>query len=297
MSYTKLDAGITDSTIWQAPDATRLVWITMLAMADQNGYVGASMPGLAGRARVALASCIEAIATLEAPDEWSRTKEHQGRRIAPAEGGWVLLNHAKYRALQTADERRERSRLAMAALRAKRKQEQTKDNGYPKLAKLTQAEAEEEATPKKDSVAEATGAFAPHLVPQRASPPPSAAEAKPLTAKDEVWAMGPDFLGDTSANRGLLGRLVAEHGAEAVSEAIAAGVLERPEKPKPWLIAACKQRSKPRINGGHEPADMLADPCPKWAIAAGFTNRFAAENELCFAHNAHLFREGRKIAP
>jgi hypothetical protein len=152
MGYTKLDSGITDSTIWQAPDATRLVWITMLAMADQHGYVGASMPGLAGRARVSLDACIEAIKTLEAPDEWSRTKDYDGRRIAPADGGWLLLNHAKYRAMQYAEERRERSRVAMAVLRASRKAKTTKANGYQKLTelassdhKLAQAEAEAEA--------------------------------------------------------------------------------------------------------------------------------------------------------
>jgi hypothetical protein len=124
----------------------------MLAMADQNGYVGASMPGLAGRARVALDACITAIGTLESPDEWSRTKEHEGRRIAPADGGWVLLNHAKYRAMQSADDRRERSRVAMAELRAKRKQMATGVNGEHSLTKLTerssklsQAEAEAEA--------------------------------------------------------------------------------------------------------------------------------------------------------
>lgn len=150
MAYTKLDSGITESTIWQAPDATRLVWITLLARADQNGYVGASMPGLAGLARVSLEACIEAIRTLESPDEWSRTKEHDGRRIAPADGGWVLLNHAKYREKQSADDRRERSRVAMAALRAKRRENKsTKDNTLAIVngseSKLMQAEAEAEA--------------------------------------------------------------------------------------------------------------------------------------------------------
>lgn len=162
MAYTKLDSGITESTIWQAPDATRLVWITMLARADQNGYVGASMPGLAGLARVTLEACIEAIRTLESPDTWSRTQAHEGRRIAPAEGGWVLLNHAKYREKQSADDRRERSRVAMAALRAKRKsQASTGANALAPVnggeSKLSQAEAEAEATrnpptPRRGSV-------------------------------------------------------------------------------------------------------------------------------------------------
>ena len=151
MAFTKLDCGITESTIWQAPDTTRLVWITLLARADQNGYVGASMPGLAGLARVSLDDCIVAITTLEAPDIWSRTKEHEGRRIAPADGGWVLLNHAKYRAMQSADDRRERSRLAMATLRNKRKQLSCVNAGEQSYIKLSQAEAEAEATKKDNS--------------------------------------------------------------------------------------------------------------------------------------------------
>ena len=145
--FTKLDAGITDSTIWHQPDHTRLTWITMLAMADQHGYVGASIPGLASRARVPLESCVAALECFKAPDEYSRTKDHDGRRIAEAEGGWVLLNHAKYRAAQSKEARRERSRIAMAELRARRKAEQTPVvNGDQSLTKLPQAEAEAEAT-------------------------------------------------------------------------------------------------------------------------------------------------------
>lgn len=29
--------------------------------------------------------------------------------------------------------------------------------------------------------------------------------------------------------------------------------------------------------------------------AAGFTNRWEAENERCWAHNAHTFRDGKKL--
>lgn len=149
MPYTKLDSGITESTIWQAPDHTLRVWIAMLARVDQNGYVGASIPGLAALARVSVQDCETALGTLLSPDKYSRTKEHEGRRIAEADGGWVLLNHEKYRAMQSADDRRERSRLAMAALRDRRKQKPTVNIGEQSYPKLTQAEAEAEAELKK----------------------------------------------------------------------------------------------------------------------------------------------------
>jgi hypothetical protein len=155
MAYTKLDSGLTESTIWQAPDATLRVWIAMLARADQYGYVGASMPGLASLARVPLEACIAAIEHLEGPDRWSRTKEHEGRRIAPAAGGWVLLNHALYRAKQNADDRRERSRVAMAALRKKRKQMLTVNESCLGEPKSQQSEPKSARSESKLSQAEA----------------------------------------------------------------------------------------------------------------------------------------------
>lgn len=121
--YTKLDHGIVGSTVWQTPNGTRLVWITMLALCDQHGYVGASIPGLASIARVTFEECQEAIRCFLAPDPWSRTKDYEGRRIAEVDGGWVLLNHAKYKANQDKEAKRERSRLAMARLRDSRKQQ------------------------------------------------------------------------------------------------------------------------------------------------------------------------------
>lgn len=96
-TFTKLFSSITESTIWFEPDTTRLVWITLLAMADQNGHVDGSVPGLAHRARVTVEACEAALATLLAPDKYSRTPDKDGRRIEPVSGGWCLLNYLKYR--------------------------------------------------------------------------------------------------------------------------------------------------------------------------------------------------------
>lgn len=105
--YTKLFGSIIASTIWSADDCTRIVWITMLASATADGIVEASVPGLAVLARVSVEKCREAIANLEAPDADSRTKEFEGRRITPIDGGWKLLNYAKYRSKMNSEERRE----------------------------------------------------------------------------------------------------------------------------------------------------------------------------------------------
>jgi hypothetical protein len=118
-TFTKLSTGILDSTIWFAPDRTRLVWVTMLAMCDQWGRVLCSVPGLAHRARVPVEDAREAIASFLGPDPDSRTKDHDGRRIDEIDGGWRVLNHAKYRDLRAADERREQNNLAQKRHRAK----------------------------------------------------------------------------------------------------------------------------------------------------------------------------------
>lgn len=78
----------------------------MLAMADKDGKVQASVPGLADFAKVSLEECQEAIKHLKATDPYSRTKDHDGRRIEDCEGGWIILNHALYREKMREEERR-----------------------------------------------------------------------------------------------------------------------------------------------------------------------------------------------
>jgi hypothetical protein len=105
--YTKLFSSIVTSTIWQAPSPTRILWITLLAAADKNGEVAGSVPGLAHLASISVAEAEAGFAELSAPDPYSRTPDNEGRRIAKIDGGWQILNHAKYRAKLSADDRRE----------------------------------------------------------------------------------------------------------------------------------------------------------------------------------------------
>lgn len=94
--FVKLYATLLTSTVWSEPHSTRIVWITLLTMADRDGYVAASIPGLAHSAHVSRAECEIALKTFLAPDADSRTKEHQGRRIEIVDGGWIVLNREKY---------------------------------------------------------------------------------------------------------------------------------------------------------------------------------------------------------
>jgi hypothetical protein len=109
-SYTKLFRSIIHSTIWRADDSTRLVWVTMLALADRDGMVEASIPGLADAARVTVTQCHAALVTLLAPDHYSRSQEDEGRRIREVPGGWALVNYVAHRERYGKEERRENAR-------------------------------------------------------------------------------------------------------------------------------------------------------------------------------------------
>lgn len=88
----------------------------MLALSDREGYVFASSAGLARQAGVSLVEVDEALAVLESPDPRSgdrkRHPERDGRRIEEVDGGWKLVNHAYYRGLQRAEDRRTQNREA-----------------------------------------------------------------------------------------------------------------------------------------------------------------------------------------
>jgi hypothetical protein len=118
VTFTKLFSSITESTIWVAPDPHRLCWITMLAMADRQGRVWASIPGLANRARISVDDTRAAIASFLSPDPDSRTKDWEGRRIEEIDGGWRLLNHAKYRAIRDEEAIKEAKRKYINTRRA-----------------------------------------------------------------------------------------------------------------------------------------------------------------------------------
>lgn len=195
MAFTKLISTITDSTIWREPDTTRIVWITMLAMADQHGVVAAAVPGLADRARVSLDATLAALATFKSPDQWSRTKDYEGRRIADVEGGWVLLNHEKHRAAVNAEDRREAAKLGMRKLRAKLAAGAEPVNGVNSGdQKLRQAEAEEDSKSEekehpsfKDSlVASDANAAAPARV-AKAPPAPRGKRLDPEWLLPKAW--------------------------------------------------------------------------------------------------------------
>ncbi len=95
--YSKLFASILDSSVWLEPMPTRIVWLTLLAAKDQDGFARfASIDNLARRAVVEIEEASAAVAKLEAPDPNSSNPAHEGRRIERVPGGWMVLNAKLY---------------------------------------------------------------------------------------------------------------------------------------------------------------------------------------------------------
>jgi hypothetical protein len=93
----------------------------MLALSDKNGVVEASIPGLSDASRVTIEECEDALKRLKSPDRYSRSKEFEGKRIEDVEGGWLLLNYARYRGKLTSDKIREQARIRQQRFREKQK--------------------------------------------------------------------------------------------------------------------------------------------------------------------------------
>jgi hypothetical protein len=118
--YTKLFESLVTSTIWQRGLATKVVWITMLALKNRDHIVEASVPGLAHVAGVSVEECRIAIADFLGPDPDSRSKEYDGRRIEVVDGGWRILNGDKYRDKMSRDDIREANARRMREYRDKK---------------------------------------------------------------------------------------------------------------------------------------------------------------------------------
>ena len=97
MPFVKLDCKILDKSIWRESPEVKIVWITILAMADSDGLVEAAIPGIADRAKVSLEETEKAITTFQQPDKWSSSQDHEGRRIERVKGGFQILNYQEYR--------------------------------------------------------------------------------------------------------------------------------------------------------------------------------------------------------
>lgn len=143
--YNKLFVKILDSSIWLEPDHTRIVWMTLLASMDEDGFCAfACAANVANRAIVPIEKAEEALRTLESPDPNSADPEHEGRRIERVPGGWVVLNAPKYRELATREKIRESNRKRAQAFRDRRRNDRVTPSN---VSSCNQSKSESELKP------------------------------------------------------------------------------------------------------------------------------------------------------
>lgn len=157
MAYSKLFASIINSSLWTEPDHIRLIFITMLAIADRDGYVYGSRAGLIRQACVDMDACDETdpFAVLMAPDRESsdllRNPDNEGRRIEEVEQGFRIINYGYYRSLRNDDDRRIQNREAQRRFKAKSKPQSAKVSRAKPQSAHAEAEADTEEKKKKES--------------------------------------------------------------------------------------------------------------------------------------------------
>jgi hypothetical protein len=119
MTFSKLDSGITKSSLWSEPLHVRIVFISFLAEKDEFGFVSASRSGMIRVCNVTPEQFDEAEKILSMPDKDSKNPDNEGRRIEKVEGGWVVLNHASYRLPE--DEKRDKRKEYMRDFMSKKR--------------------------------------------------------------------------------------------------------------------------------------------------------------------------------
>lgn len=124
--YGKVFSSMYDGTLatrgpWQA----LVTFQQLIVLSDRDGVVDMTTEAIARRTSIPLEIIETGIAALLHPDPRSRTPAEDGRRIIPLEDhrdwGWQIVNHAKYQAMRSAEERREYLRVAQANRREKLK--------------------------------------------------------------------------------------------------------------------------------------------------------------------------------
>jgi hypothetical protein len=163
--YIPLFCSITDSTIWSHDAETCKVFITMLTMADPEGFVASAIDGIAGRARLPVETVERAVECLSTIDMKSRNKTDGGRRVIQVDRGWHIPAIPWFRDLARKEAEKAR----------KREWARANNSGRPAGASAIARRTETETETKTEKHTEV------------ASPP--AADAAPAisVAVEQVW--------------------------------------------------------------------------------------------------------------
>ena len=258
MPFVKLDCGILRSTLW-FDRGSRDVFLTALLMAepaefdqpirtyDPNtgaetayvvppgayGFVEASGPGLIRYSLAEPEEGKEALVRLCSPEPESRTPDFEGRRMVRIDGGFLVLNYAKYREKDyTAADRMRRYRERIKAGDAV-----TSRGDAVTIRSVTQAEADAEAYAEADAKPLVVRENAERFV------PPSVEEVKAYAAEKGL-AINADYFVDFFEAKGwITGKSKMRSWRAAVRNAARDGWTVRDHPVTPAVDHARKARA------------------------------------------------------
>jgi hypothetical protein len=118
--YGKIFDTIYDGTLYGHWEAI-VTFQQFIVLSDADGVVDMTPHAMAARTSIPLEILFKGIKILEQPDPYTRTPGEDGRRIILMDDhrpwGWVIVNHAKYKAMRNADQKREADRVRIAEKR------------------------------------------------------------------------------------------------------------------------------------------------------------------------------------
>src|SRR5689334_12435260 len=99
--FGKIHGSFFDSSINDTDPITRLVFIASIVLSDRDGRLDITRQALARRVNLSAEDIDHAIGILTQPDQLSRSKHHDGRRLVPIDPerswGWIVVNKSQYR--------------------------------------------------------------------------------------------------------------------------------------------------------------------------------------------------------
>jgi len=117
--YTPIFREVLTSSVWAQEPATRAVWLWFQLSADPEGFVPATVSGVAIGAHVSESEARNAIDWLEARDpDRDPNDPHEGRFIAKVARGWLVLGLEADRERAKEEARKARNRRYMQRRRA-----------------------------------------------------------------------------------------------------------------------------------------------------------------------------------
>lgn len=254
LMYTKVFRSIYDGTLadnWQA----MVTFQQMLILADSQGVVDMTPSAMARITGIPIEILTAGLSVLEAPDAGSRTPEMEGRRIARLdthrEWGWFLVNFAKYRAMQTREEKNEADRERMRAKRVADRSNVSqgvacRSNVSPTVASVADVahtDLDLDLKQQKKELPPSAGGNPPTEPIQPEAPKPPADVPEP----DPIFGVGLAFLLTKGVPKNSARSFLGLFRKECGSDLVASELLTRAEQdditdPVAWLTRAAKVR-------------------------------------------------------